>query len=185
MQEYDGGVDRGQGGDKQPDDGKQMGIWNLCGLFGNMAINEQQETNGAVHADTNDMRGKLNCAIPFGRGWEGAETVFWELEKKICVPYGYGIFFPGSTIHHNVINITGSRNSLDLFNDAASKTVWEKMKAERGRIKHHPSKAEKSKQKEKDRKTAVKEAGKKRKLGEKTGRKGTEVKREKIAIEGM
>src|SRR5690554_2176182 len=81
-----------------------MRLLNLCGLFGHMAISEEQEKDGAIHVDTSD-RGVT--------------------------------FSPGPTIHHNVTNISRSRNSLDLFCDAGKK-VWGKMKAELGQNKEVP-----------------------------------------------
>ena len=135
MQEYDGYIDAGQGGFNEKRKEEGLNIHNLCGPFNSVAINENQRTDGAVHIDSMDMIGKLNCAIPFGKNWVGAETVLWEIETKVKVPYGYGIFFLGSAIHHNVVNMRGAggRYSIDLFTDQQSKNVWESGKAEKGR----------------------------------------------------
>ena len=58
------------------------------------------------------------------------------------VPKGYGIFFPGSVLHHNVVGIKpapgstelqGVRHSIDLFVADMSDRIYKRFKNHRGR----------------------------------------------------
>ena len=53
--------------------------------------------------------------IPYGE-WEGeGDLMLWELGMMVEVRRGEALFFCGNLISHYAQDITGSRNSVDLF----------------------------------------------------------------------
>ena len=55
-----------------------------------------------------------NCVVPWGR-YNGGGLVLWQLEMIVELEPGDTFFLMGSLITHNVDEIQGIRNSIDLF----------------------------------------------------------------------
>ena len=56
----------------------------------------------------------FNCVVPWGK-YKGGALVLWQLKMIVELEPGDAFFFMGSLIAHNVGEIEGVRNSIDLF----------------------------------------------------------------------
>jgi|HubBroStandDraft_2_1064218.scaffolds.fasta_scaffold69967_2 hypothetical protein len=84
----------------------------LCGIWFGVAINEQVTGSTSTHLDFGDSG--FNCVVPWGE-YKGGSLVLWQLEMIMELEPGDAFFFMGSLIAHNVGEIEGVRNSIDLF----------------------------------------------------------------------
>jgi hypothetical protein len=84
----------------------------LCGIWFGVAINEAVISSTGTHLDFSDSG--FNCVIPWGKYKEGA-LVLWQIKMIVELEPGGAFFFMGSLIAHNVGEIEGVRNSIDLF----------------------------------------------------------------------
>ena len=84
----------------------------LCGVWFGVAINQVVTGSTGTHLDFGDSG--YNCVVPWGR-YNGGGLVLWQLEMIVELEPGDAFFFMGSLIAHNVDEIQGVRNSIDLF----------------------------------------------------------------------
>ena len=84
----------------------------LCGIWFGVAINEAVTGSTGTHLDFNDSG--YNCVVPWGE-YKGGALVLWQLKMIVELEPGNAFFFMGSLIAHNVGEIEGVRNSIDLF----------------------------------------------------------------------
>jgi hypothetical protein len=84
----------------------------LCGVWFGVAINQVVTGSTGTHLDFGDSG--YNCVVPWGR-YNGGGLVLWQLEMIVELEPGDAFFFMGSLIAHNVGEIQGVRNSIDLF----------------------------------------------------------------------
>ena len=84
----------------------------LCGIWFGVAINEEVTGSTGTHLDFGDSG--FNCVVPWGE-YTGGGLVLWQLKMIVELEPGDAFFFMGSLIAHNVGEIEGVRNSIDLF----------------------------------------------------------------------
>jgi hypothetical protein len=84
----------------------------LCGIWFGVAINEAVTGSTGTHLDFGDSG--YNCVVPWGE-YNGGGLVLWQLKMVMELEPGDAFFFMGSLIAHNVGEIEGVRNSIDLF----------------------------------------------------------------------
>jgi hypothetical protein len=84
----------------------------LCGIWFGVAINEAVTSSTGTHLDFSDSG--FNCVVPWGK-YKGGALVLWQLKMIVELEPGDAFFFMGSLIAHNVGEIEGVRNSIDLF----------------------------------------------------------------------
>ena len=84
----------------------------LCGIWFGVAINEEVTGSTGTHLDFSDLG--FNCVVPWGE-YKGGALVLWQLKMIVELEPGNAFFFMGSLIAHNVGEIEGVRNSIDLF----------------------------------------------------------------------
>ena len=84
----------------------------LCGDWFGVAINQVVTGSTSTHLDFGDSG--YNCVVPWGE-YNGGGLVLWQLEMIVELEPGDAFFFMGSLIAHNVGEIEGVRNSIDLF----------------------------------------------------------------------
>ena len=77
-----------------------------------MVINEQVTGSTGTHLDFSDSG--FNCVVPWGE-YKGGSLVLWQLGMIIELEPGNAFFFMGSLIVHNIGEIEGVWNSIDLF----------------------------------------------------------------------
>ena len=65
-----------------------------------------------THLDFGDLR--FNCIVPWGE-YKGGGLVLQQLKIVVELEPGNAFFFMGSLITHNVGEIEGVQNSIDLF----------------------------------------------------------------------
>lgn len=131
----DGRDDKGQNRKRKVDDTVECGkVSHIAGAWSGVAINQGQVLDGEPHWDYRDGRAKFNLAIPYG-SWEGGYLVLWGIKKKVELLRGEGLFFLGSLIAHNVVDITkGTRNSLDLFSHQSNFEAYRREKTYTNRV---------------------------------------------------
>ena len=106
-----GGLNVGQKNTKAEE---EVRLEKVGGVWHGVAINQNQTVSGGAHRDTNDSIEGFNCFVPYGN-WQGGDLLLWELRKRVELREGEALFFRGSIILHNCWNISGSRNSVNLF----------------------------------------------------------------------
>src|SRR5580692_9680138 len=84
----------------------------LCGIWFGVAINEAVTGSTGTHLDFGDSG--FNCVVPWGE-YKGGGLILWQLKIVMELEPGDAFFFMGSLIAHNVGEIEGVRNSIDLF----------------------------------------------------------------------
>ena len=84
----------------------------LCGIWFEVAINEEVTSSTSTHLDFNNSG--YNCVVPWGE-YKGGALVLWQLKIIVELEPGDIFFFMGSLIAHNVGEIEGVQNSIDLF----------------------------------------------------------------------
>jgi hypothetical protein len=84
----------------------------LCGIWFGVAINEGITGSTGTHLDFGDAG--YNCVVPWGE-YNGGGLVLWPLKIVMELEPGDAFFFMGSLIAHNVAEVEGVRNSIDLF----------------------------------------------------------------------
>ena len=84
----------------------------LCGIWFGAAINQQVTGSTSTHLDWGDHG--YNCVVPWGE-YERGGLVLWQMKMVIELVPGDAFFFMGSLIAHNINEIQGVRNSIDLF----------------------------------------------------------------------
>ncbi len=84
----------------------------LCGIWFGVAINQVVTGSTGTHLDFSDSG--YNCVVPWGE-YNGGGLVLWQLEMVMELEPGDAFLFMGSLIAHNVGEIEGVRNSIDLF----------------------------------------------------------------------
>ena len=84
----------------------------LCGVWFGVAINQVVTGSTSAHLDFGDLG--YNCIVPWGE-YTGGGLVLWQLEMIVELEPGDAFFFMGSLIAHNIGEIEGVRNSIDLF----------------------------------------------------------------------
>ena len=84
----------------------------LCGIWFGVAINQVVTSSTGTHLDFSDSG--YNCVVPWGE-YNGGGLVLWQLEMVMELEPGDAFLFMGSLIAHNVGEIEGVRNSIDLF----------------------------------------------------------------------
>jgi hypothetical protein len=84
----------------------------LCGIWFGVAINEEVTGSTGTHLDFSDSG--FNCVVPWGK-YKGGGLVLWQLKMVMELEPGDAFFFMSSLIAHNVNEIEGVRNSIDLF----------------------------------------------------------------------
>jgi hypothetical protein len=84
----------------------------LCGIWFGVAINQLVTGSTGTHLDFGDWG--YNCVVPWGQ-YTGGGLVLWQLEMIVELEPGDAFFFMGLLIAHNVGEIEGVRNSIDLF----------------------------------------------------------------------
>jgi hypothetical protein len=84
----------------------------LCGIWFGVAINEEITGSTGTHLDFNDLG--YNCVISWREYKEGV-LVLWQLKMIVELKPSDAFFFMGSLITHNIGEIEGVRNSIDLF----------------------------------------------------------------------
>ena len=93
-----------------------MPLHNVAGIWYGLAVNCDQQFSGVPHQDTADVKHSFNCVIPWGE-WDGADLLFWKIQKRVQVSEGEVIFFRSRALTHNVSPLrNGSvRNALDVY----------------------------------------------------------------------
>ena len=84
----------------------------LCGVWFRVAINQVVTGSTGTHMDFGNLG--YNCVVPWGQ-YNGGGLVLWQLEMIVELEPGDAFFFMGLLIAHNVDEIQGVRNSIDLF----------------------------------------------------------------------
>jgi hypothetical protein len=107
---------------------KEKNLQPIAGMFFAVALNRQQTDNGIIHQDWADSNKIFNAAIAYGEEYETAWLIIWQLEVIIEMKRGDIVFFYGSFLAHNVIEISGERNSLDLFTHKSVLDWWKRIK---------------------------------------------------------
>ncbi|KAI4087194.1 MAG: hypothetical protein L6R37_008348, partial [Teloschistes peruensis] len=87
----------------------------LAAPFAGVAINRRQETDGNPHIDWKDHLSNMNAVTPYGTGFSGGDILFHDLGFRLEFLRGDLLFFWGRFIRHNVVDITGERNSVDFL----------------------------------------------------------------------
>ena len=77
-----------------------------------MAINQVVTGSTGTHLDFEDSG--YNYVVPWGR-YNGGGLVLWQLEMIVELEPSDAFFFMGSLIAHNIDEIQGVQNSIDLF----------------------------------------------------------------------
>ena len=77
-----------------------------------MVINKEVTCSTGTHLDFNNSG--FNYVVPWGE-YKGGALVLWQLKMIVELEPGDTFFFMGSLIAHNVGEIEGVRNSIDLF----------------------------------------------------------------------
>ena len=88
------------------------GLKPLCGIWFGVAINQGIIGTTKSHIDWGDYG--YNCVIPWGE-YHGGELVLHQLKTVVELKPGDAFYFMGSLITHNICNVNGVRNSIDLF----------------------------------------------------------------------
>ena len=104
----------------------------LCGVWYGVAINQDVTGDTKIHQDWGDHG--YNCVVPWGE-YEGSCLVLWQLKMAVELQPGDAFFFVGSLIAHNVQDVKGVRNSIDLFCHHAVLSWKEKCKEKRQNMK--------------------------------------------------
>ena len=84
----------------------------LCGIWFGVVINQVVTGSTGTHLDFSDLG--YNCVVPWGE-YNGGGLVLWQLEMVMELEPGDAFLFMGSLIAHNVGEIEGVQNSIDLF----------------------------------------------------------------------
>ena len=84
----------------------------LCGIWFGVAINEAVTSSTSTHLDFSDSG--FNCVVPWGK-YKGGALVLWQLKMILELELGDDFFFMGLLITHNVAEIEGVQNSINLF----------------------------------------------------------------------
>ena len=88
----------------------------LCGIFPGLAINQGMTGDSGIHQDWGDYYRGFNCVVPWG-DFTGGGLVLYQAGIVYELKPGDVLYFYGNILAHNVINIEGERNVLDLFCD--------------------------------------------------------------------
>ena len=86
----------------------------LCGIFPGLAINQNMTGDSGIHQDWGDYCHGFNYVVPWGN-YTGAGLVLYQAHIVYELQPGDVLYFYGNIFAHNVINIQGQRNVLDLF----------------------------------------------------------------------
>jgi hypothetical protein len=84
----------------------------LCGIWFGVTINEVVTSSTSTHLDFSDSGFKY--IIPWGK-YKGELLVLWQLKIIVKLESSDTFFFMGSLIVHNISEIEGVQNSIDLF----------------------------------------------------------------------
>ena len=104
----------------------------LCGVWYGVAINQDVTGDTKTHQDWGDHG--YNCVVPWGE-YEKSSLVLWQLKMVVELQLGDAFFFMGSLIAHNVQDVKGVRNSIDLFCHHTVLSWKEKCKEKRRNMK--------------------------------------------------
>ena len=81
-----------------------------------LAMNRKQKKDGQPHLDFNDDGQAPNAIVPYGVNWTGGgDLLLHPMGIKMRVYKGEVCFFYGRWCTHNVVDIEGERNVLDLL----------------------------------------------------------------------
>ena len=112
----------------------------LGGALHGVCLNQgmDSESGSRCHQDWLDDKRLFNCVVPFGDGFQNGGLVLWQMKMRVGLEIGDGFFFYGSTVAHEVAEVTaGVRNSIDLFTHASNyQLLAEHRKAAGIRVKH-------------------------------------------------
>ena len=118
----------------------------LGGAWHGVCLNQgmDSESGSRCHQDWLDDKRLFNCVVPFGDGFQDGELVLWQMKMWIGLEIGDGFFFYGSTVAHEVAEVTaGVRNSIDLFTHASNYQLLAKHQKAAGNTVKHPVKGKK------------------------------------------
>jgi hypothetical protein len=97
---------------------KKAKLPHLASPYVGLALNRHQKKNGTPHLDYNDNGRAPNAIIPFGSKWTGGgDVLLHSLRYKVRVYKGELGLFYGRYIVHNVVDIEGERNVIDLIHN--------------------------------------------------------------------
>ena len=107
----------------------------LGGAWHGVGLNEEvdSESGSRCHQDWLNDKRLFNCVAPFGEGSQGGELVLWQMKMRIGLEIGDGFFFYGSLVAHEM---TGVRNSIDLFTHASNYELLAKHERATGKVKY-------------------------------------------------
>ncbi|KAI5776188.1 hypothetical protein EDC01DRAFT_637005 [Geopyxis carbonaria] len=112
-------------------------------LFYAVAINRKQKTDGIIHQDWADTKSFFNAAMAYGNNYESGWFILWQLKVAIEMKRGDIMFFYGSFLAHNVVDIIGIRNSIDCFTHKSVLDWWNRIDKESNtNLNHKKRKAE-------------------------------------------
>ncbi|PUU74279.1 hypothetical protein B9Z19DRAFT_1093216 [Tuber borchii] len=117
----------------------------LGGAWHGVSLNQEtdSESGSRCHQDWSNDKRLFNCIVPFGEGFQGGELVLWQMKMRIGLEIGYGFFFYGSLVAHEMMDVTaGVRNSIDLFTHASNYELLAKHEQAAGKVKY-PAKQKK------------------------------------------
>jgi hypothetical protein len=86
----------------------------LCGVFPGLAINQAMTGDSGIHQDWGDYYRGFNCVVPWGN-FTGGGLVLYQAGIVYELQPGDVLYFYGNIMAHNVVDIVGERNVLDLF----------------------------------------------------------------------
>lgn len=86
----------------------------LCSVFPGLAINQCMTGDSGIHQDWGDYCRGFNCVVPWGN-YTGGGLVLYQARIVYELQPGDVLYFYGNILAHNVVNIQGERNVLDLF----------------------------------------------------------------------
>ena len=121
----------------------------LCGAWHGVGLNQGIVSATRCHQDWMDDKRLFNCVAPFGDGFGGGDLVLWQMRMRIGLEIGDGFFFYGSTVAHEVMEVTeGVRNSIDLFTHASNFALLARHEEVASSVKKYPVKEQKMRDKE-------------------------------------
>ncbi|KAI5798836.1 hypothetical protein EDC01DRAFT_727048 [Geopyxis carbonaria] len=99
----------------------------IAEMFFAVALNRGQADEGTMHQDWADTQHMFNAAIAYGKDYQSGWLVIWQLKVLIEMRRGDILYFYGSYLAHNVIEIVGERNSLDCFTHRSVLDWWKRI----------------------------------------------------------
>ncbi|KAI5791810.1 hypothetical protein EDC01DRAFT_630321 [Geopyxis carbonaria] len=95
-----------------------------------VAFNRKQKTDGIIHQDWAATESFFNAAMAYGNNYESGWLILWQLKVVIDMKRGDIVFFYGSFLAQNVVDIIGIRNSIDFFTHKSVLDWWNRIDKE-------------------------------------------------------